>query len=154
MSEEKVMTTEIVAPEDVVKADEVTPAIFEQTDAVMFSTIQANDRESQVKLFNAINASENALADHVGEVIEVKDMVAHVIELEDEQTNEKVKALRVVLVTPDGAGYHAVSQGVVSALTKIINVVGQGPWTPPLKVVPVEVKTRKGYRTLTIRLQG
>ncbi|MED1518479.1 hypothetical protein P4U63_29235, partial [Bacillus paranthracis] len=66
-----------------------------------------------------------------------------------------VDALRVVLLDKDGKGYHAVSQGVVSSIQKIISIVGPAPWTDePLKIVPYEVKTRKGFKTLTLQLQG
>ncbi|MFE2611637.1 hypothetical protein ACFXDI_52175 [Streptomyces mirabilis] len=47
----------------------------------------------------------------------------------------------------------SVSQGVASSLQRIIGIVGQGPWTDePLKVVPKEVKTRRGFKTLTLAL--
>ncbi|HDR7311487.1 TPA: hypothetical protein QCX08_003995 [Bacillus cytotoxicus] len=142
-------------PFDVVKADNVTPAIFEQSNQLFFSSIQ-NDgsRESQIKIYNAVSDADNSLQDHVGEVIEITDMVAHTITLEDEVTKEDVEALRVVLIAKDGTAYHAISQGVVSSLQRIIAIVGQAPWNPSLKVVPVEKKTRKGYRTLTLKLQA
>ncbi|MFE5263162.1 hypothetical protein, partial [Streptomyces coelicoflavus] len=93
------------------------------------------------------------LSDHIGEVIEITDMVAHAVELEDEVTKETIQAMRVVLLTADGQGYHSVSQGVASSLQRIIGIVGQGPWTDePLKVVPKEVKTRRGFKTLTLAL--
>jgi len=141
----------------IVKEDLVTdlnPSIFENTNQALFSSIKVEDRATQIKVFNAINGAENSLADHVGEVIEITDMVAHPITLQDEVTKEDVQAMRVVLLTADGVGYHAVSGGVVSSLQKLIGVVGQAPWTPALKVVPVEQKTRKGFKTLTLRLQA
>ncbi|WP_436629569.1 hypothetical protein [Bacillus cereus] len=33
-------------------------------------------------------------------------------------------------------------------------MVGPAPWNEPLEIVPVEVKTRKGFKTLTLQLQG
>jgi hypothetical protein len=147
------------APNDVavIKEDLVTelnPSIFETSNAPLFSSIHVTDRATGIKVYNAINGAENALSDHLGEVIEVTDMVAHPITLEDDQTKEKINAMRVVLLTADGVGYHSVSGGVVSSLQKIIGIVGQAPWNPGLQVVPVEVKTRKGYKTLTLRLQA
>jgi hypothetical protein len=144
--------TPSIVKEDLVTA--ITPSIFENTNTALFSSIQGNDRETAIKVYNAINGAENSLSDHLGEVIEITDMVAHPIELEDDQTKETIQAMRVVLLTAEGIGYHSVSGGVVSSLQKIIGIVGQAPWGPALKVVPVEVKTRKGFKTLTLRLQA
>ncbi|MGE7954933.1 hypothetical protein [Lysinibacillus xylanilyticus] len=155
----EVKNEEVVAVQnEVVAQDLVTnlsTTMFEDTSAALFSTIQATDRKSKIKLYNAISDSENSLDDHKGEVLEITDMVAHPIELEDEVTKEMVQAMRVVLLTADGTGYHAVSSGVVSSMQRIIGIVGQGPWTDePLQIVPIEKKTRKGFKTLTLKLQG
>jgi hypothetical protein len=156
-AEMKYVDTDSVNAPAIIKEDLVTdlnPSMFENTSAALFSSIKVEDRATGVKVFNAINGAENSLSDHLGEVIEIQDMVAHPITLQDEVTKEDVQAMRVVLLTPEGVGYHAVSGGVVSSLQKLIGVVGQAPWTPALKVVPVEQKTRKGFKTLTLRLQA
>lgn len=148
----------VTVQNEVVAQDLVTnlsPSMFEDTSSALFSTIQATDRKSKIKLYNAISDSENSLDDHKGEVLEITDFVAHPIELEDEVTKEMVQAMRVVLIDKNGKGYHAVSGGVVSSMQRIIGIVGQGPWTDePLEIVAVEKKTRKGFKTLTLKLQG
>lgn len=154
----EIKNEEVVNEVSVVSEDLVTnlsPSMFENTSSALFSTIQVTDRASKIKLYNAISDSENALDDHKGDILEITDMVAHPIELEDEVTKEMVQAMRVVLLDKDGTGYHAVSSGVVSSMQRIIAIVGQGPWTDePLQIVPVEKKTRKGFKTLTLKLQG
>lgn len=142
---------EEVAAQDV---SAFNPAIFEQPQQAVYSSIQGDDRATRIKVFNAVNASDNALGDHLGEPISITDMVAHPIELTDEITGKPVQAMRVVLLDAEGNGYHSVSQGVVSSLQKIMGIVGQAPWTPALEVIPVEVKTRKGFKTLTLRLKA
>lgn len=151
-NEEVVVDNELVVTDDLVT--EISPSIFENTNQAIFSSIKGTDRATSIKIYNAINASENSLSDHIGEVIEITDMVAHPIELEDEVTKQTIQAMRVVLLTAKGVGYHSVSGGVVSSLQKIIGIVGPAPWTEPLKVVPIEVKTRKKFTTLTLKLQG
>lgn len=159
-NEMKTTNPEVVENEVIVAntADVVTklsPAMFENTSEALFSTIQVTDRASKIKLYNAISDSENSLDDHKGEVLEITDFVAHPIELQDEQTGEMVQAMRIVLIDKEGEGYHAISAGVVSSMQRIISIVGQGPWTDePLQVVPVEKKTRRGFKTLTLKLQG
>ncbi|MGE6604871.1 hypothetical protein ACQKEY_24645 [Lysinibacillus fusiformis] len=152
-NEEVEVQNEVLNTADIVT--NLSPTMFENTGEALFSTIQVTDRASKIKLYNAISDSENALADHKGEILEITDFVAHPIKLEDQQTGEDVEAMRVVLLTADGTGYHAVSGGVVSSMQRIIGIVGQGPWTDePLKIVPVEKKTLKGFKTLTLKLQG
>ncbi|PAE45518.1 hypothetical protein CHH95_21970, partial [Bacillus licheniformis] len=75
------------------------------------------------------------------------------VTMQDDQTGEDIQALRIVLLAKDGTGYHSVSQGVAQAMQRIIALVGMGPWTDePLKISPKEVKTRRGYKTLTLQL--
>jgi len=151
-NESVVVENELVLTEDLVT--EISPSIFENTNQAIFSSIKGTDRATSIKIYNAINSSENSLSDHLGEVLAITDMVAHPIELEDEVTKQTIQAMRVVLLTANGVGYHSVSGGVVSSLQKIIGIVGQAPWDEPLQVSPIEVKTRKGFKTLTLKLQG
>lgn len=105
-------------------------------------------RKSKVAIFNAINSADESLGDHIGEVLEVVNVVAHPVELVDEQTGEVVNTLRTVLVTKDGKTYTAVSQGVTSALARIFSIVGMpdgGKWEKePVKMKIKQVKTRNG----------
>ena len=105
---------------DIVTVDQRNPATLSESDNSMFYSSLKNDgsRESQVKLYSAINDSENALADHLGAQIAITDMVAHSIELEDEITKKTVQAIRVVVIDEEGNGYHAISEGVIFQLTK------------------------------------
>lgn len=143
---------EVAVREDVFNADQVTPAIFEQGGQQIFTTLKGETREDKIKQYNAVNASKDSLSDNIGEVFEITDMVAHPITLEDEITHEPINALRVVLIDSKGEAHYAISKGVVSSLQKIIGIVGPGPWQPALKIVPQEVKTRKGFKTTTLRL--
>ncbi|WP_431806265.1 hypothetical protein [Bacillus pumilus] len=126
--------------------------IFEQTSQQIFSTIVAEDRKTKIKLYNAVNNSTASLSDHIGEVLEITDLVAHPIKVQ-QQDGSLVDALRTVLVAKDGTTYHSVANGVVDSLQKIIALVGAGSWADdPLKIVPKNVKTRNGFTTLTLAL--
>ena len=118
-----------------------------------FSSIK-NDgsRESQIKIYNAVNKAEEKIDDHKNKEFNLVDVVAHPITLVDENTGEAVDALRTVLIMDDGMSYEAVSQGIVSSLTKLFAIVGQPTYEPPLKIKVVEQKTRKGFKTNTIEL--
>lgn len=115
------------------------------------------DRKSQVAIFNAVNGADEQLADHIGEVLEVVNVVAHPIELPDEITGEVIRCLRTVLITKEGKSYVAVSQGIASALSRIFSIIGMpdgGAWEKePVKMKIKQVKTRNGMNKVnTIEL--
>lgn len=117
------------------------------------SIVDDGSRESKVKIYNAINKAENKIDDCKGEVIEMVDFVAHPVSLVADDSGEMVQCTRVVLIDKHGAGYETVASGVISSLEKIFSIVGFPPYKDePLKVIPREQKTRKGYKTLTLDL--
>lgn len=102
-------------------------------------------RKSKVAIFNAINSADESLGDHIGEVLEVVDVVAHPVTLTDENTGEIITALRTVLVTKNGKSYTAVSQGITNALSRVFSIVGMPSWTEePVKMKVKQIKTRNG----------
>lgn len=102
-------------------------------------------RKSKIAIFNAINGADEALGDHIGEVLEVTDVVAHPVTLTDEDTGEIINALRTVLITKDGKTYTAVSQGVTNALARVFSIVGMPSWKDePVKMKVKQIKTRNG----------
>jgi hypothetical protein len=105
-------------------------------------------RKTKIAIFNAVNGADESIADHIGEVIEVINVVAHPVQLADEVTGEVVNALRTVLIDKNGKSYTAVSQGITSALSKIFSIVGtpeNGAWEKePVKMKIRQVKTRNG----------
>jgi len=58
---------------------------------------------------------------------------------------ELQRLLRCCLITPDGKIYHTSSPYAVEALGTLVEWLGSPPWTPPLPVELIEVKTRRGY---------
>lgn len=105
-------------------------------------------RKTKIAIFNAVNGADESIADHIGEVLEVVNVVAHPVELVDEETGVVVNALRTVLIDKNGKTYTAVSQGITSALSKIFSIVGSpedGAWEKePVKMKIRQVKTRNG----------
>ena len=140
-----------VSVEDAVSA--ATLEVFNNPAANFFSSIPMNSsREEKVKLFNAINSSENALIDYRGQKLNITDMVAHPIKLPDMQTGEIKDLLRIVLIDTEANAYSCVSDGVANSLEKIIAIFGQAPWKPALTMTPKEIKTKAGFKVLTIEL--
>lgn len=113
-------------------------------------------RKSQVAIFNAIQG-EDEVANHIGEVLEIVNVVAHPATTVDETTGEVKEYLRTVLIDKNGKGYTAGSQGITSALSRIFSIIGMpdgGAWEKePVKMKIKQVKTRNGQNKVnTIEL--
>lgn len=105
---------------------------------------------SKARIFNSVNSPDKKISDCIGETINLKDIVAHPIQLVDEQTGELIKAMRMVLVDDKGVAYEAVSSGLVNAVARILQIFGQpDTWSEPIKVKPVQKGTRNGNNKVT-----
>lgn len=107
-------------------------------------------RKSIAAISNAMDDAES-LRDHLGEVLEIENILLHDVTIERED-GEDFPAVRAVLIGSDGTCYASVSSGVISSLQKILTLAGMAPWTPPLRLVAREVNTRKGRRTIRLRM--
>lgn len=120
---------------------------------VFCSIVDDGTRASKVKVYNAVNGAAEQLTEHLGETLKIVDVVAHELMLPDMQTGELVKCLRTVLIAEDGTAYQAVSEGVVSSLSKVFSIVGMPSWVnDPVKMRPKQLTTKKGFKVLTIEL--
>lgn len=116
------------------------------------SIVDDGTRKSKVATYNALSGEGTPLSDVIGATLEIVDVVAHEVILRDSEKGD-VKTVRVVLVAKDGNLYTAVSEGVMSSLQRIFNIVGQPSWKDePLQIVPRLVKTRNGFKVLNLEL--
>jgi len=119
-----------------------------------FSSIQnpTGDRNVAIKMYNAISDTL-PLREYVNTPLAITDIMAHPVDLLDEKTGEVVPAIRTILIDQDGTAYAAVSEGIRSSITRLVQVAGQLPWSPPLHMIAVQKPTRNAmYQVLTIRL--
>lgn len=106
--------------------------------------------ESKARIFNSINSPDKRISDCIGETISLANIVAHPIQLIDENSGELIEAMRMVLVDDKGTSYEAVSTGIVNAVARILQIFGQpGNWSEPIKVKPVQKGTRNGNNKVT-----
>lgn len=106
--------------------------------------------ESKARIFNSINSPDKRISDCIGEVISLANIVAHPIQLVDEDSGELVETMRMVLVDDKGTSYEAVSTGLVNAVARILQIFGQpDTWQAPIKVKPVQKGTRNGNNKVT-----
>ena len=115
------------------------------------SVVTDGSMKSKASIYNAINSPDKKLDECLGEVIELKDIIAHEVELVDQNTGEVIRPLRTILVDTKGMTYQAVSVGVANSLTRIFQIFGQpGTWETPIKVKPVKKKTNNGTNMVTL----
>ena len=144
------VSTEVVSKEDALTV--ITPdELMTPTSSRMYCSLKDDGTmESKGRIFNAINAPDEKLAEHIGEVISLQNIVAHPIKLADEETGEIIESLRVVLIDDKGKSYEAVSGGVANAINRILQIFGQPEtWDKPIKVKAKQKATRNGNNKVT-----
>lgn len=118
-----------------------------------YCSVNADDPVKKAELFNAMNNPDERLADHINEVIKVKDVYCEAVELVNEQTGLSNVNPRIVLIDEKGKSYQCVSFGVFNALKKIMSPAffGAPTWENP---IPIKVKqiTRGQRSMLTLEI--
>lgn len=107
--------------------------------------------EESGRVFELIQSSTGKLADLIGKEVAVQHIVAHSVELVDEDTGEVNDADRIVLVTPNGESYACVSNGVRRSLQQIMALTNSmPPWDPAMVLSVKQVNTSRGRRTFIL----
>jgi hypothetical protein len=109
----------------------------------VFCSVQGGDRKSKAKVYNAMNNPTHRVGDCINKTINVKDVLAEMIEMENEETGELIEVPRVVLIDDKGESYQAVSMGIFNAVKKAIAVFGAPTWDEPLSVTVKQISLGK-----------
>lgn len=89
------------------------------------------------------------LTDHLEKPISVQDFIVHSVQFTDKDGVE-VQTDRIVLICPNGTAYAAVSGGVRRSLQQLMVMFGVPPYKPAVIIKAVGVKTRGGFRAVTL----
>lgn len=89
------------------------------------------------------------LTDHLEKPISVQDFIVHSVQFADKDGVD-VQTDRIVLISPDGTAYAAVSGGVRRSLQQLMVMFGVPPYKPAVVIKAVGVKTRGGFRAVTL----
>lgn len=108
-----------------------------------YSSLRSGTLKEKAALYNAMSNPSHKVGDYINKVIAVKDVYVELIEIEDEDTQEKVTAPRIVLVDTDGETYQAVSKGVFNALTRLIQTFGEPTWDDGLPLLVRQISLGK-----------
>lgn len=105
---------------------------------VAYSSITGTDVDSKLAVLDATTNAE-PIAQHLGEIIRVRDLIILNTTVTDKATGEVSEAQRTVLIAEDGTAYAAMSGGIIRGLTNMIAVMGEpSGWQDPVEVVIVE----------------
>lgn len=108
-----------------------------------YCSVQGGDRKAKALVYNAMNNPTHRVGDCINKKLLIKDVLAEVIELENEETGELQQVPRVVLIDEKGESYQAVSTGIFNAVKKAIAVFGAPTWDEPLPIVIKQVSLGK-----------
>lgn len=149
---ENTMNTEVIVKEARDEIVLVTPAqLSNPTSTQMYCSLKDDgSAKSKASIYNAINSPDEKLSEHIGEVIELVHIVAHQVQLPDEETGEIITVLRTILVDKAGKTYEAVSGGVANSISRLLQIFGQPEtWKEPIKIKAKQKATRNGNNKVT-----
>lgn len=117
---------------EIMKVDVNT--MLAQDAGTMLCTIPAdpNDRKTMAKIFKALNDPTHRVGDFINKEIKVENILIETADILNEETGEISRVPRVVLITPEGESYQAVSMGMFNAVKNAFRCFGAAPWKPAL----------------------
>lgn len=123
------------------------------TASVSYCSMHLDDIRDKLTAYNATSNAGKSLNDMIGEEFLLRHIYIEAIQCLNEQTGELTTCPRIVLISPTGESYQAVSMGVYGSLKKILQLFGDpSTWEFSLRCVARRVKTRRGYYTTTIEI--
>jgi hypothetical protein len=85
--------------------------------------------------------------------INMVDFLVHRVEIAPENSEaDMLEGDRVVIIDDQGETFACVAEGAKKGLAKIFAVYGLPPYNPPIVIMPREVDTRKGRRTMNLKV--
>lgn len=121
----------------------------------LYSSLVGDDEDTNLAVFDATNESV-PIADNLGVIIQLKDIIVQAVEMENETTGEVETQPRVIFLDDDGTAYHAISKPMLSTVKNLFAAIGQPhKWSGPIAVKVVEERSRAGRRFYKIvRVKG
>lgn len=154
------MTNEEVKERGLISQDD---SIFQSRNKEMFCTMNLEEKENMVALYNSLQECDVKINDIKGSTIEVTDVFVEKKEVAerdeksgelvyDDETGEvKTKTrFRTILFGSDGKTYVSAAYGVYNSLRQIIPIFGNPSKENPIKVKVGTRKLRSGKESLVL----
>ncbi len=112
---------------------------------VFCSLIPTTTEEKKV-LYNALNNTSGKISDYINQELLIQNVYMEQVELNDSATGEPYKAVRSIIITPDGQGIACTSNGIAKSLYGIFQIFGTpDQWDGEIIAVIVrQIETPKG----------
>lgn len=121
------------------------------TNEAIVTSLTLDTIEDKKKMFNAMNATDYSLSEHLEQPIRVVDYLIHDCEIADDN-GEKQETKRLVLFDEDGKTYSTVSNSAYDSFGKIVTIFGEpSEWNGELSIKASEKKSRK-YKFITLEV--
>ena len=138
-------------------------SIFNSANKKMFCTMNLEDKENMVALYNSLQECDVKIADIKGSEIEIVDVFVEKKEvaqrdektdevLHDEETGEVLTKtrFRTILFGSDGKTYVSAAYGVYNSLRQILPIFGNPSKENPITVKVGTRKLRSGKESLVL----
>ena len=111
----------------------------------LYSTFKG-DTFADKKAVIAALANAKPVAEHIGEILELTNIIVQAVEMENESTKKMEQVPRLVLSCADGESYFAISNGLFKSVENILGIMGEpSTWGEPLPIVIDKIKGGKGF---------
>ncbi|MBO7308550.1 MAG: hypothetical protein J6V38_02845 [Kiritimatiellae bacterium] len=127
-------------------------AEFETGIPSFFCSFRAETVEEKAALYNAMNAPDVQIADHIGQTINMRDIIIEAVDMVNEESGELRTVPRCTIIDVEGNSYASTSAGIYNALRKIAGIFGKSHFEAGLPVRVQQLSLKGGRRTYTLNL--
>lgn len=122
---------------------------WDQATTAVRTSIDVKHPHARALLSQMIEVSDIDMKLIIGQTLEVTDFFAHVVELPAFDTGEIAPMIRLVLRLKDGRTTSTCSESFIKGFSVVANMIGAGPWLPPLLLRTRANKGRNGFNYYT-----
>lgn len=133
--------------------DNAIVANFANTSGALYCSFKPETDADRAILFNAMNAPDVKISDHIGQEITIRDIIVEPVEIVDDKTGEIRTSPRTILIDSDGHTYSATSYGIYNALRRLVAIFGAPTWENGV-TVRVKQISRGANRIFTLEVVG
>lgn len=144
---ENAESTEIMP---VVASPDAIVAEFTGNAPAFYCSFRPSSDAAKAELYNAMNNADVQIGDHIGQIINMRDIIVEPVEIVNDETGEMEKAPRCIIIDTEGHSYTSTSTGIYNALRRLCNVFGSPSWPNGLPVKVRQINTRGGRRVYTL----
>lgn len=122
---------------EIIRINEETPS---------YCSMVAESRQEKAVLYNAVQNPDSKISDHINQKIQFVNVKMEQVEMTDEETGETRKAIRTILITPEGKGILCTSNGIARSLYDMFTIFGTpDTWEGEvMECIVRQVETGKG----------